>query len=478
MTVNDKYLYLFSSVFAVVIALMVIVPILRRKGDIFTAWNFFLAGAFVFNGLSGLSAATSQEYLPSLSASTYQMYYLGVLIFFGTITATYYAFKTPRRLAGRTLRHWPEVSSTTAPLIATALMSLIIGIIAPIPIPFIGQLMMQFSLVAPSIAVTVLAVAWFRDRSNVLLLAMLMMAIPLAIGASVAVGGSRRYLMSMLAAIPVSFYWVWLRYKSTPQILAAVGIAIAVTVPVLAGFGAVRHAERDAKSGASAVERARMVLEAMPKAIKSGGSSEGFTGQDSVECALSVIQLLNDGSKIMRVDPLASLWLMITNPIPRSTWPEKPESVGLYLVTYFGLRGTTANLGLNVVGQCYYDGGVPVLFLYAFMMGSFLRFYDELLVRRPGNPLLIGGLVAMSSQLIGWPRGCIGLMGMQIVQSVILVLITAWIARMLFGTKVVYPRTDHITNFPILRSASDWQQWMGSAPSVTTGVRRANLHAE
>lgn len=475
MTANDKVLYVFSAAFAVVIALMIIVPIVRRKSDIFTSWNFFLAGAFVFNGLSGFSAATSQEYLPVLSSTTYQLYYLGTVIFYGTIAATYYYFKTPRRLAGRTMRHWPELSSTTAPLIAVALLSLIVGIVAPIPIPFIGQLMMQFSLVAPSIAVAVLTVAWFRDRSNVLLLIMLLMAIPLAVGASVAVGGSRRYLMSMLAAVPVSFYWVWLRYKSTPQILAAIGVSIALAVPVLAGFGAIRHADREAKSAASAVERARMVLEALPKAIKSGGSSEGFTGQDSVECALSVIQLLNDGSKIMRVDPLASLWLMITNPIPRSMWEEKPDSVGLHLVSYFGLRGTTANLGLNVVGQAYYDGGIPVLILYAVMMGAFLRYYDELLVRRPGNPLLIGGLVAMSSQLIGWPRGCIGLMGMQIVQSVILVVITAWIARMVFGTKVVYPRTDHIANFPSLRSASDWQQWMGTAPST---LRRQKLQAE
>jgi hypothetical protein len=471
MTANDKVLYVFSAAFAVVIALMIIVPIVRRKSDIFTSWNFFLAGAFVFNGMSGLSAATFQEYLPTLSKSTYLLYYLGVVLFYGVAALTYHAFKAPRRLAGRTLLKWPEITSVTAPLIAIGLMSLIVGIVAPIPIPFIGQLMMQFSLVAPAIAVAVLSVAWYRDRKNILLLAMLIMAIPLAVGASVAVGGSRRYLMSMLAAVPVSFYWVWLRYKPTSQILATVGVTIAITVPILAGFGAVRHADLTDKT--NAVDRARLVLMALPNAIKQGGSSEGFMGQDSVECALSTIQLLNDGSKQMEVHPLASLWLMVTNPIPRSVWPEKPDSVGLNLVSYFGLRGTTANLGLNVVGQCYYDGGIPVLILYAVMMGSFLRYYDELLVRRPGNPLLIGGLVAMSAQLIGWPRGCIGLMGMQIVQSVVLVLLTAWIARMVFGTKLIYPSTGHISDYPSLRSAKDWQQWMGSfTPSQPVASRR------
>jgi len=471
MNALDQQLYYFSVGFAVVVALMLVVPIVRRKSDIFTAWNFFLLGAFVFNGMSGLNAATAQEYLPSLSKSSYYAYYLGTVLFYGAITITYYAFKAPRRLAGRTLLHWPEVSSTTAPLIAVGLMTLIVGVVAPIPIPFVGQLLMQFSLVAPSIAVAVLAIAWFRDRSNVLLLALLLLSLPLAVGASVAVGGSRRYLMSMLAAVPVSIYWVWLRYQPTAYILTVVAIAMAVTVPVLAGFGAIRHANLEDKT--DAVTRAKLVLTALPEAIKRGGSSEGFMGQDSVECALSTIELLNNGSRQMEADPFASLWLIATNAIPRSVWEEKPDSLGLHLVRYFGLKGTSANLGLNVVGQGYYDGGLPVLLLYAVMMGAFLRYYDELLVRRPGNPLLVGGLVAMSSQLIGWPRGCIGLMGMQIIQSVVLVLLAQWAARLLFGTKLVYPRTDHLASYPSLRSAKDWQRWMGSYTAVVPTAQRA-----
>lgn len=478
MTANDKILYLFSVAFAVVIGLMIIVPIVRRKSDVFTAWNCVLVGAFVFNGLSGIGSAVEQQYLPSLSKSSYQLYYLGTVLFYGTLAATYYAFKAPRRLAGSTLTRWPEVNSATAPLIAIGLMSLVIGIVLPIGIPVVGQLLMQFGLISPSIAVTVLTIAWYRDRKNILLLALLLMIIPFAIGASVAVGSSRRYLISMLAAVPISLYWVWLRYKPTSQILIVIGASIAIATPVLMGFSAIRHANREVKADASAVQRAQMVLAELPAAIKRGGTSEGFTGQDSVECALSVIQLLNDGSKILEVEPLASLWLMVTNPIPRSLWEDKPESLGLHLVKRFGLYGTAANLGLNVVGQCYFDGGIPVIFLYAFMMGSFLRYYDELLVRRPGNPLLIGGLVAMSSQLIGWPRGCIGLMGMQVIQSVVLVVLTSLIARMLFGTKLVYPRTDHLADYPSLRSAKDWQRWMGSYTGVAPAAGRQTLQAD
>ena len=472
----DVTLYWFSVGFAVVIALLLLVPVLRRQNDVLTTWNFFLVGAFIFNGMSGLNAATVPHYLPSLSRSSYLLYYLGVIVFYVTITLTYYGFKTPRRLAGRTMLNWPEVSSVTAPLIAGCLMGLGAFVIFPLPIPFIGQLLSNMALVAPSFALAVMTVAYFRNKSNVVLLSFLLLFTLLAVSSAVASGISRRYVISALAAIPVSIYWVWLRYKTTPQILAVLALAAATTVPMIAGFTALRFSLSD--ENASGIQRVQKFVSALPDAIKSGGSSEGFTGQDSVECALSVIQLLNDGSKGMEVHPLATLWLMVTNPIPRSMMEDKPESIGVNLINYFGLRGTNANLGLNVVGQCYYDGGLPVIVLYAFMMGTFLRYYDELLVRRPGNPLLIGGLVAMSSQLMGWPRGCIGIMGMQIAQSFILVIVTAWIARTFLGTKVVYPRTDHITNYPVLRSAKDWQRWMGSFTGITPAGSRQTLPSE
>lgn len=462
MNAADTKLYFFSIAFAIFMASVLVIPVLRRKSDVFTCWNFFLLGAFVFNGMSGLNAV-KQEYLPTLSNGTYSLYFLGAIVFYGVAFATYYGFKAPRKLAGRTLLKWPVVSSATAPLIVGALTLLMIGFFVPIPIPFVSQVVAFFGLAAASIAVTVLTIAWFRDRLNVLLLVLLLVYLPLTIGVSVAAGGSRRFLMCTLSAVPVSMYWAWLRYKPTPYIVSVIGLGTMLATLVLAAYGAVRHSDMGDASG---LGRARAVLLALPRAMQSGGSSEGFMGQDSVECALSVIELLNNGSHNMEVDPLASLWLVATNAIPRSLWEDKPESVGLHLVEYFDLKGTTANLGLNVVGQGYYDGGLLVLILYGFIIGAFFRYYDELLIREPGNPFLIGGLVAMGAQIIGWPRGCIGLMGMQIINGFILVVLIQWVGRLLLGTKVFYPRTDHLVEYPVLRSLEDWQHWMSSYTAV------------
>jgi hypothetical protein len=468
MNPQDKLLYVFSAAFAVVIALMIIVPIVRRKSDIFTAWNCFLVGVFMFNGLSGLSAATTQEYLPSLSKSTYFYYYLGTIVFYTVTSLTYFGMKLPERLAGRTMRSWPEVSSVNAPLIAIGLMAMIAGIVVPVGIPVIGQVMLQFSLVAPTFAVAVLTVAWYRDRSNVLLLTLLLLAIPFAIGASMGIGSSRRYLIGTLAAVPISLYWVWLRYKPTSYILGVIGWACGVTVPVVMGFSAVRHMFRAESADMTAIQRVQTVLAALPKAIKEGGTAEGFTGQDSVECALSVIQLLKD--KYLEARPFESVWYVAVNPIPRELWPEKPISLGSKLPAYLGMVNndfTGFNLGVNVVGQAYFDGGLYALVIYGLMVGFSLRYFDSLLVRQPGNPILIGCLAAMGAQLLSWPRGCIGVVTMQLVQIIILMVLVKEVTRLLFGTKIVYPRTDHLVPYPVLRTESDWRRWMGSFTAVT-----------
>lgn len=469
MSPNDKILYVFSAALAVVVALMIVVPIVRRKSDVFTAWNIFLVGVFMFNGLSGLSAATIQEYLPSLSKSTYYYYYLGTVVFYTVTSLTYFGMKMPERLAGRTMLRWPEVSSVSAPIIAFGLMALIGGIIVPVGLPVIGQIMLQFSLVAPTFAVAVLTVAWYRDRSNVLLLTLLLLAIPISIGASMGTGSSRRYLIGTLSAVPISLYWVWLRYKPTSYMLAAIGWACLITVPVITGYSAVRHSFRNETADLSAVQRVQAILAALPAAIRQGGTSEGFTGQDSVECALSVIQLLKD--KYLEEKPFESAWYVIVNPVPRTFWPDKPISLGSQLPVYLGMMGnyntTGFNLGINVVGQSYFDGGLYALVVYGLMMGFSLKYFDSLLVRQPGNPLLIGCLSAMGAQLLSWPRGCIGVVTMQLVQIVILMVLVKEVTRLLFGTKVVYPRTDHLVPYPVLRTESDWRRWMGSFTAVT-----------
>lgn len=470
---NDDLLWMFSTALIVVMSLLLVIPILRRKSDVFTAWNFFLVGAIVFSGLSGYNAVSSEHYLGTYKSSDYNQYYLGVVVFYTTVVLTYHFFKFPRKLAGRNFLKWPELSAASAPLIVLPLGLLVVFQLVPIGIPGVQEFMMHASLSGPIIGLACAFVLWYRSPTNVFLLTLLLFAAGCAVFAATANGTSRRYLIAALGAAPISLYWIWLRYKTTPVILGWIGAMLALAIPMLMGYTVVRHFIKH--NSETNTQRFSLLLQELPDAIQSGGSMEGFFGQDSVEGSLMLIHLLNDGSKAVEVEPLYSPYWVLVNPIPRSFWPDKPASLGVILPSRAGLtaRGLDFNIGVNVVAQCYYDGGLLVHILYAVGFGTFLRFFDELLVRQAGNPYLIGTLVAMSGQIIAWPRGGIEVMTLQIMMVCFITLMVGWIGTVVLGGKLTYPRTDHLVDYPILRSDQDRQRWMQALSGVVPRFNRA-----
>lgn len=471
MSPADRFLYGFSVVFIAVLTLQLVVPTLRRRRDVFTAWNVYLVGAIIFSGLSGINATIRGHYLATYTFQDYQLYALGAVAFHLVATLTYHYYKLPRRLAGRHLLSWPKLSGWVLVILTIGLS--LVGLLQryPLPIPFIGQLLFQFGTVSPLLAFSCAFIAWYRDRNNPLLLALLVIVGTTTLFTTLGVGSSRRYLAGALAVIPVCLYWVWLRYKSTTMIVCVLGIGVLVGVPVLKAYSAVRHTVKTEGAGTA---RTLALLRALPSRILSGGSSEGFMGQDSVECAIMTIHMLNDNSDRLQVSTLHTPYYILTNPIPRSLWPEKPIAFGILLpeVAKLEKRGINANLGVNVSGQCYYDGGLWVHLLYGLVWGAFLRFYDELLVRQAGNPLLIGGLVAMSPQIIGFPRGGLETMGLQVFLGFIVVVLASLSAKLIFGVGEKYPRTDHILDYPQLRSPADLARWMQGYTQITQTQRR------
>ena len=467
---NDRVLLLFSYAFILVMGLLLVVPVLRRQRDVFSAWNLYLLGAIIFGGLSGINCVNTDHYLATYKSADYTKYYLGAVVFYPTIIATYHFFRWPRKLAGKSFLKWPELNAGTVPLIALPLAAVVIAQVVVIPIPGFQQLMTQAAYSAPVLALACAFIVWSRSPSNVFMFALVVVVFCAAVFGATSSGTSRRYLVGVLATVPVCLYWTWLRYKPTPYILATLAAAVAIAVPVMMGYTLIRHLIK--KNAESSTQRFSQLVNELPKAVQSGGSKEGLMGQDSVEAAIMCIHLLNDGSRALEVDYFYTPKWILTNPIPRAMWPEKPRSTGIVLVYASGLayRGMNFNIGLNVIGQCYHDGGLLMHVLYAFLFGSFLRFVDELLIRQPGNPYLIGALVAMSGQIMAWTRGGIDVMSMQIIMVCALTVFVGWVGKIVFGAGLVYPRTDHLVDYPVLRSPEDRQRWLqsiGMAPPMT-----------
>jgi hypothetical protein len=107
-------------------------------------------------------------------------------------------------------------------------------------------------------------------------------------------------------------------------------------------------------------------------------------------------------------------------------------------------KGTRATWGPGIVGHGFHEGGLHMLVFYAVLCAAGMRFLDELLARQPGNPYLLGAFAAMSGHIIGWPRGDIATFSVQIIGCFLAAIVLNWLGRVVFGTGVVYPRTNKL----------------------------------
>lgn len=420
----------------------VLVPYIRRKSDLLTCWNFFLLGTISFVGLSTLEAYTQPDLFRQLeySPADYEKFIWGLVTFYVTLYLGYYWIKLPRRIADRFPRKWPPASTTVLFFMLPLMMVMAVGSVYPPRIPIVHQFFTQVGNKAIVFALVLAFVAWYRQKVNPVLLIALAVVIVFGTVFAVMQGGGRRTLLNVFIAIPLCVYWLTLRYKSPWLNLAlACGFGI-VTVFGVAAYSRVRHFDRRGERLERTFQNSVNALRQLPSYLSNIDYGE-FTGQHAVQFSLAAIQLYTTGEK--EPDPFNSFIFLVTNPIPREYWEEKPLPLG-YTLPFDVHSPTTANWGPGIVGHGYHEGGLHMLAFYSFLFGMILRYFDELLRRQPGNPYLLAAFAAMASHIFGWTRGDIGTFNIQIVGSCVLALILAWVGRILFGTGVVYPRTGAV----------------------------------
>ena len=434
-------LWYFGYAFMAFCALMVIVPYLRGRCDLITTWNLFWIGSLMFMGNSALQAEIAIRNPPlrqwrALETADYLWFYVGVVTFYGTIMLVYFRFRGPTKLAGRLLRKWPPmtVQSLVVLLVICFLVSLLR--LVPVPIPFIGQLGVQFGATAPIYAAVFALVAWWRDRINPVLLWLLIAAGAYALLFSV-IGGAtgRRQLLGTLAIMPICLYWLHWRYGSRKKTLAILTSAGVLGIMLLGSYSTFRHnREGMDKSLSKGLERVMR----LPTEMFSF-ESMNVTGQNAVEVSLTAINVYRHE---LPAEPLHSLIFIAVNPVPRYFWEDKPVGLGLTFPQYVGAwRFGRMTWGPGIVGHGFHEGGLHMLVVYGFLMGCFLRFFDSLLVEQPWNPFLLAALCGSSGHILGWVRGDIGVFSIQIVNACVFALVLSVIGRLIIGTGIVLPRT-------------------------------------
>ena len=141
--------------------------------------------------------------------------------------------------------------------------------------------------------------------------------------------------------------------------------------------------------------------------------------------------------------PLNSLRFVLTYPIPRSVWPNKPEVIAVtmpYKVAH--IPGTT--WGVGIAGHGAYEGGIAALVLYGVLVAFLVRFVDEPLRLQPSNPFLISLHAASLPHFAAIPRGDLGVLVIEIGECIFFVALMGYVCRAIFGTDRRYDTDTYV----------------------------------
>ena len=440
MSPNDQTLFSFSIAFSAAMFVAVLVPYLRGKRDLFTFWNLFLFGSAIFVGLSGLNSVTKGHRF-HYSTSVFTHLYLGLAAFYIPLFLAYRSLKMPKRLASRWLTAWPKFNSSTLYTLTIFSLIMTLGQLAISFVPGLAQIGVRIGAVAPIFALTFALANWYQNRTDPMRVLMLVVVLGLGFVSAFSYGGGRRLLYGTMGVVPLCLYWWKLRSMKPWKVLM---LFAALSVPFLAFDQAYRmvrfHGVRwGTRAKLSRSEGAKQRFSMLKDAWTSVQKVEfARIGQDPIEGSLIAINahVVEPGSNAWaKVKPLYSFFVGITMPIPRVLWPEKPRNIGLTLPVDCGVlqKGTKQNWGVGVVGIGYRDGGLPALALYGVLVAFVLRFLDEVLVRNPGNPMLLGFFATSSGHIILWPRGVISQLTMWVLATFLVMLLLRTLAHMFVG---------------------------------------------
>jgi hypothetical protein len=366
-----------------------------------------------------------------------------VMTFFGTIIVSYYRIKLPRKMAGRFLRKWPPAN--VAVLFFMLPLSLLLAIVSvfPPPVPGLAQLTAQVGNKAIVFSLVLAFVAWFRQRSNPVLLTTLGAVALLALVLAIRAGGGRRTILGVVMAIPICVYWLGLRYRGPLQTLVLTGAFGVLTLLFIGAYSQVRHFDRRGTRQERNLLHSFEALKEIPSKMFDA-DVDPLLGQNAAQTSLAAIHLYTGHAKPA---PFHAMIFVLVSPVPRLFWPSKPVGLGYSLPKDCQAKGTKATWGPGIVGHGFHEGGLHMLVFYGIVWGMLLRYLDELLTRQSDNPYLLGAFSAMSGHIIGWPRGDIGTFTIQVIACFLAGILLGLLGRMVFGTGTVYPRTDHLRFF-------------------------------
>jgi hypothetical protein len=435
---SDPFVW-FGPLVIVVMGLFVLIPYLRRKSDLLTAWNILLVSIALNTGVGCLEVRYGEWTWPKLqwfqpTVGEIQWCILANSVFIAALFLFYYFNPIPRYFTSRTLNKWPPSNGlTTAYVLVFCALFICAGFFMR-HITFVSQLTSQLSLKAAVFAVVFSFLLWYRDRLNAMWL-LFFIGVLLAAGFfSITVSVGRRVLLSVALGPILVVYWTSVRYWKPRNCLAAMTAAAVAVFLLSVAYNQIRFFHH----GKSGEERTTSNLLAHVKDLGQSDWTGNFAAnklhyfsQYSVHYSLLAERFVDDGR--MAPKPLNTLIFLLSLPIPREIWEGKPETVGITMVRDV-VGDASTNWGIGIAGHGAYEGGIPALVLYAFLVAFGIRFLDDPILAQPTNPFLIANFAAAAPHMLMFARGDFGIVAFETIKCFVFMLLIAVGGRILFGT--------------------------------------------
>jgi hypothetical protein len=439
--VNAGPLVPFGIAVIILCGMLTLVPYLRRKSDAVTTWNVLLFGSSIFIGVGCLEVAWGEFHWPELqwwqpSKPEVQKFMIGATIFYVVAIATYYGAHWVQAFGRKRLNKWPPRSVGLLILSISFCLLLSFTVFVVGRVGFFGALFQNISHKGAVFAATFAFCFWFREKRNPVLIGIFLGVFAYACLFSMITFAGRRLLLSVASVPLICIYWLHWRNLSPKTNLVRLALAAFLGLSVTAFYGTIRHyrslsGDMDPSMGRllESVKTTNTQL-AMEQVT---GNWLHFLSQYSVHYSLLTMHLVDEGAA--PVEPLNSIAYMVGYPIPRSIWPNKPNSLGgPRLVNEILQMPYPTNWGLGIVGNGYQEGGMIVIAFYSFLAAAACRIFDDALKRQPDNVFLLGILCASMPHIMAWTRGEICIMSTEIMEAVLFGMGLSVISRFIFGT--------------------------------------------
>ncbi len=439
---NSDILVPFGIAIIIVVGMLIVIPFFRRKSDILSAWNTLLLGLIIFTAVGSIAV----KYVPTFhfeqlnwfrpSVREIQWYIVATTSFIVTLMVAYY-FNTPARaFAQKRLQTWPEL---TAPLTIFVIGICLVAVVASVVfqrITFVGPLTRNLAVAGVPAGCVFSFALWNRRRLNLGFLFLFIAVFSSTAIYAMVVSGGRRLLLSLFLGPILCLYWSNVRYWRPSRALVAIALAACVVLSVSVLYSNFRWYNAHTKERRSAsgvieqLSKGRSLEELFGGFLK---NRLDYLSQSNAHYALLTERYIAEGA--LTPAPLNTLRFLAAYPIPRNFWPGKPEVIGVKMTRDAAHITGGTNWGIGIAGHGAYEGGVLALMLYAVLLAFGIRVLDEPLRLQPGNPFLVYMHASALPHVVAIPRGDMGIMMINVAQSVLFAVLLGFVCRAIFGTR-------------------------------------------